>query len=414
MPGGTSSLSGPSPRAAMGPTARSAALLLLLVAILFPLRAESQAGERARHSPLAGSRVYGGAGCAGCHSVRGHGGDVGPDLARIDGERTLFQLGAALWNHLPALREHPGEGRTARSRLGPNETGRLVAFLSALGYFDPEGDPEEGRRYFQEKNCAECHQVGGVGGVVGPNLDYLRYLASPIQVAAAMWNHGPEMTRALEERQISRPQLPDSAFVDLVAFLRSASPGIAGSPLHVLPGDAAEGSRLYRSKRCVRCHGLPGQGGQVGPDLARQEADSPLLFAAAMWNHQPEMGREARRRGISMPRLEPAQMADLVAYLESVRRRTGGEALAEGREVVLRRGCLDCHTLAGRGAGTAPGLGDHRGLDSPAAVIGALWTHALVADSLDVPLSDWPHLEPEDVAGLSAFLSSTTDRDRRD
>lgn len=393
------------------PTAATLASLPLLLALLASRPAAAQTGEATRHNPLAGSRVYGDAGCAACHAIRGHGGEQGPDLASVEGDRTVFELGAVLWNHVSILAElGPGTGASP-SRLGPDEAGDLVAFLAVLGYFGPEGDPEEGRRLFRRKNCVECHQLGGTGGVVGPNLDFLSYLASPIEVAVAMWNHGPQMTRELEARAIPRPELSDAEFVDLVAFLRSASPDLTGASLRILPGDPADGSRLYRTKRCVRCHGLPGRGGGIGPDLAERQGErSPMLLAAAMWNHQPEMGEEARRRGLELARLSPAEMADLVAYLASVRRRSGGARRAEGRRVALRRGCLDCHTLGDRGGGTAAPLESYRLLGSPAAMVSALWNHVPAAETLEAPPSGWPRLPPGEGADLSAFLSSLDGR----
>ena len=117
--------------------------------------------------PVAGSHVFGAKGCVKCHSVNGVGGKVGPDLARIPRPRTFYDLAAALWDHAPRMAEKMRQLRIPRPQLDARETGDLVAFLYTLDYFDPPGRPDVGRRLFSEKQCIQCHQVGGTGGVVG-------------------------------------------------------------------------------------------------------------------------------------------------------------------------------------------------------------------------------------------------------
>src|SRR3989338_1428939 len=139
---------------------------------------------RPTHGPLAGSRVFGTKGCVKCHAVNGVGGKVGPDLGRVPRPRSFYELGAAMWNHLPKMAERMRELGIARPQLNPRETGDLIGFLYTLDYFDPPGNVEAGRRHFTEKKCVVCHQAGGTGGVVGPNLNFLQQFGSPILIAA--------------------------------------------------------------------------------------------------------------------------------------------------------------------------------------------------------------------------------------
>ena len=160
--------------------------------------------------PVAGSRVFGAKGCGKCHSINGVGGKIGPDLGRIPRPRSFYDLATAMWNHLPEMAERMRQFGIARPYLDPRETGDLIAFLYTLNYFDPPGNVQAGHRLFTEKKCVVCHQVGGTGGVVGPNLDGLARFGSPILVAAAMWNHGPAMAEAMRVRKIERPTFKDS------------------------------------------------------------------------------------------------------------------------------------------------------------------------------------------------------------
>jgi mono/diheme cytochrome c family protein len=386
-----------------------ARVVLVLLAVWAPAAALGQSVVGPTQDPLAGSRVFGEKGCARCHAINGVGGQVGPDLGRLPGPHGFYDLGAALWNHLPRMTERMRQLGIPRPRLDAREAGDLIAFLSTLNYFDPPGNVEKGRRLFTGKRCVICHQVGGIGGVLGPNLDFLGQYGSPIFVAATMWNHGPAMAEAMRRRGITRPRFEGSELADLIAYLRSASPERAEEPLYLIPGQADEGRRLFAEKRCAECHGASGRGGGIGPELSERRRESSLMqFAAAMWNKAPAMTEIMNRRGIPTPQLRPADMADLIAYLDSVRYFAVSGDARRGREVLTAKGCLGCHSVQGAGAKAAADLATVKGLDSPAAVMAALWNHSFAADRPTDRAKAWPELRPGDVADLVAFLGALT------
>jgi cytochrome c2 len=391
-------------RRTIGWSAGAGALL-----VLFALAVAS--GEplfSAAQDPLAGARVFGEKGCARCHAVNGIGGKIGPDLGRVGRPRSFFDLAAALWNHLPRMAGEMRQLGIPRPALDRQQAGDLIAFLFTLNYFDPPGNAETGRRLFFEKRCAVCHQVAGTGGVIGPNLDFVGQYGSPILVATAMWNHGPAMAELMRARRIERPAFQGSELLDLIAYLRSASPAPAQEPLHVLPGRADEGRRLFVEKRCVQCHSAGGPGGRVGPDLGQRGLHRSLTqFATAMWNKAPAMMAAMKAQGIALPQLRAEEMADLVAYLYAVRYFAEPGDPRKGRELLATRGCLTCHSLEGKGGAAAPDLARARGLDSPAGVVAALWSHS-VAGAERPPGSrpTWPELRPGEMADLMAFLQT--------
>jgi mono/diheme cytochrome c family protein len=356
--------------------------------------------------PLAGSRVFGDKGCVKCHSVNGVGGKIGPDLGRLPRPRTFFDLAAAMWNHLPRMSDRMRALGVARPRLDARETGDLMAFLYTLDYFDPPGTPATGRRLFVEKKCVVCHQVGGTGGVVGPTLDHLKQYGSPIFVAAAMWNHGPAMAEAMRARNIARPRFEAVELLDLIAYIRSASPLPVAGPLHVLPGRVEEGHRLFVDKRCRDCHGVAGKGAEIGPDLAERGVHRSLTqFAAAMWNKAPGMRAAMQSRGIPAPQLRAEEMADLVAYLYAVQYFAVPGDRLRGARLTRDKGCLGCHTVQGRDGKPPVDLAGGPRLESPAAVIAALWNHTAVADQAAAK-GGWAVLQAPEMADLVAFLRS--------
>lgn len=357
-------------------------------------------------NPVSGARVFRSKGCAGCHAVSGMGGQVGPDLARIPRPRSFYDLAAAMWNHYPYMAKRMRELAISRPALYPRETANLIAFLYTLDYFDPPGNVEAGQRLFVEKRCVVCHQVGGTGGVIGPNLDFLKQYGSPIFVATAMWNHGPTMAEAMRAKGIKRPTFEGSELVDLIAYLKSASPEPAEEPLYVLPGRANEGSRLFEEKRCGVCHSVTGKGGRVGPDLAERGLHRSMTeFAAAMWNKTPAMLKAMKARGISLPQLEPQEMADIVAYLYAVRYFADPGDSRKGGTLVKAKGCLKCHPVRGKGGNGAGDLARAKRLLSPAAVVSVMWNHALAMEEQgNVKKSDWPLFTPVEMADLVAYL----------
>ena len=385
-------------------TALVMALVLLRVGVVLaqPVLAPSQ-------DPMAGARVFGAKGCSKCHAVNGVGGKIGPDLAHIARPRTFYDLGADMWNHLHRMTAKMQELGIARPRLDAQETADLVGFLFTLNYFDAPGNPETGRKLFTEKRCVVCHTVGGVGGVVGPTLDHLSQFRSPIYVASAMWNHGPQMAERMREKGIERPAFTGNELRDLIAFLAPGTGGVQEGPVYALPGRPEAGRQLFATKGCVECHVVGGAGGRVGPDLvARGVRQSPVEFATTIWNKAPAMLAAMSGRGITLPQLSPAEMADIVAYLYSVRYFGAGGNITNGWAVATQKGCLNCHAVSGERGKPASDLTKLRGLDSPAAVVASLWNHAAVTPPSIAGGQkwEWPLFKSQEMADLIALLQS--------
>jgi mono/diheme cytochrome c family protein len=357
--------------------------------------------------PLAGSRVFGAKGCVKCHSINGVGGKVGPDLARILRPRSFYDVATAMWNHLPRMADRMKQLGITRPQLTAQEAGDLVGFLYTLNYFDPPGNTAAGRQLFSEKKCIVCHQVGGTGGVVGPNLDSLKQFASPIYVASAMWNHGPAMAEAMKAKGVERPTFTAEELRNLVAFLAPATGGAPEGPLYVLPGRPELGRDLFVEKKCIQCHSVGGVGGKVGPDLVGLGVRrSPVEFAATIWNKAPAMMAAMSTRGITVPQLRPEDMADLVAYLYSVRYFASGGSVPKGWLVASSKGCLQCHGVSGERGKPASDLTKAKGLDSSAAVLAALWNHTVVTARVAGHRLEWPVLKADEMADLVTLLES--------
>jgi len=374
------------------------ALFALGVQLSWPLAFAQPLGNPPQ-DPIAGARVFAVKGCSACHAVTAAGPSAARDLRRIASPRTLYDLASAMWSHPPHVRQL----RAREPRLNVRETGDLVAFLFAVDYWDADGDARVGGRLFMEKKCVICHQVAGTGGVVGPSLDRFKEYNSPILMAAMMWNHGPQMAEAMRTRGIDRPTLETTELRDLIAYLKSESSVPLAGPLYLLPGDASQGRRIFVEKRCMECHSGGGPGRSL---LGRGVRRNLIQFATAMWNKAPVM-MMSKRRGIVISHLSGDEMADLVAYLDSVGYFAYPGDAKRGQNLALDKACVVCHSAYGVGAPIGRENTWPQGLEASTVVISFAWNHSLIVDQAPGQAkAAWRPLAAEEMADLMAFVRS--------
>src|SRR5574341_1155268 len=90
---------------------------------------------------------------------------------------------------------------------------------------------------------------------------------------------------------------------------------------YFLAGDAKAGMQAFFNKGCARCHAVLGEGGRTAPDWARAPGAhlSAAELVAAMWNHAPAMWEKMRLEHLAPPKFTENEMANLFAFLYSVR-----------------------------------------------------------------------------------------------
>jgi cytochrome c oxidase cbb3-type subunit 3 len=120
--------------------------------------------------------------CALCHGLAARGGSRGPDLTR--GVWNHGGSDAAIFNTI--LHGLPGTLMPAND-LTDLETWQVVAFLRTVApaaAAPVAGNRAEGEKIFSgDGNCSVCHMVGGKGGRVGPDLTTVGSRRSPIFLA---------------------------------------------------------------------------------------------------------------------------------------------------------------------------------------------------------------------------------------
>jgi mono/diheme cytochrome c family protein len=398
---------------------RAAVVVLAAVVLLCASTSLTFAQQPAATDPfapgwrmLAGFDVFAAKGCGQCHSLRGMGSVTGPDLARVQSGTGFYDIGAAMWNHLPRMAAEMRQAGIERQRLTARETTDLIAFLFTAQYRDEAGDAKAGERLFASKGCAQCHAVGGNGGSVGPALDSVKRANSPVLVAAAMWNHGPAMAEAMRARGIARPTLEGKELLDIIAYVSAAARDTGGETAQVLPGTPATGEKLFSERHCATCHAVAGKGGRVGPDLGRSGHHVSLTeFSARMWNHGPKMWAAMKERGIDVPKLSGQDTADILAYLYVAHYFDPTASARRGAAALTAKGCTTCHSVNGKGGKVAADFAKSTVVGSPGGLIAGMWNHGpLMESAAQKQAVSWPMLKGRDLADIAAYLNSLNKR----
>jgi len=343
--------------------------------------------------------------CSICHSINGSGGRIAPDLSgKRAGTPAMGWLATVLWNHAPGMfrRLH---GSQSYPQLDSQEMADVLAFLYQAGNADPPGDARAGEKVFREKSCVTCHSVHSVGGHSAPDLSSIA-AAGRNEWVRAMWNHSQAMIEPVTRALGRWPQFMGNEMNDLVAFVTEGQfTNVQKKPA---AGNAERGWKAFQAG-CIQCHAVRGQGGNSGPELG-PEHDLPLsttTFASVLWNHAPSMAELSKTKGITLPIFQRDEMADLAAFLASLRYFEPSGSSFVGQRVFIVRGCAACHGPEADGSKLGPRIRAKGDQYTTVSFTSALWKHGprMInrAEALGVA---WPRLEATDIGDLVTFLNT--------
>lgn len=151
-----------------------------------------------------GETVFRAKACAKCHSLQQMWGGGLKDA-------TLTDVAVDMWNHAPRM-------TAATPTLSEDEMRKIVSYVWALQFFQPQGNAGRGKRVFAAKGCANCHNDASSGA---PNLTSLKGSFSDITMITVLWQHGPRMLERMNERKIQWPRFEGGQMKDLIAYLNS-------------------------------------------------------------------------------------------------------------------------------------------------------------------------------------------------
>ena len=386
----------------------------ILVGAILAVAVASVSAEVGRNpDPRLGMKVFSSKGCAGCHPVLGQGGKVGPDLSRSPATGDGFQLAAAMWNHAPQMWQRMSQEHFQLPTFELEEMEDLFAFLAMARSFDEPGDAQVGRQLFETKRCVECHALGGQGGRAGPDLASVANLRNPVAWVAAMWNHAAGMFQVLSQKNVPFPQFQGTEMVDLQSYIRLMGGAEQQPSDYLLPPTASRGAVLFQSKKCASCHSIGGRGGKIGPDLGRVVLPRRYgEIAVVMWNHAPQMNRLSKAASVPYPHFEPQELADVLAYLNSLPVTPRGNSAA-GAKAFAAKGCSACHATAPGEESEGPNLTRLQQDLTPASIGRTMWNHGpAMLQRMESSAIPWPLFNSKELADTLAFLESIHRRSR--
>jgi mono/diheme cytochrome c family protein len=266
-----------------------------LFAYFYAARYFEKLGEAERGKQLFDSKH-----CSECHSLAAAGGGIGPPVARWEALQAPIILIQQMWNHQTLMRGAMAAKNIPWPRLSSTELSDMLVYLRNLpqtrniqqSLLLPASGP--GDSLFREKGCSACH-FGGLA------LENRLGDSTLTDVAAAMWNHAPQM-------RLPPPQLNITEMEQIVSY-------IWAKQFFATKGDALRGHKTFDSKKCVVCHEDPSSG---APALSKPpEPYSAISMVSVLWKHGPTMLGRMQEKHIAWPQLSQNEMANLIAYLNS-------------------------------------------------------------------------------------------------
>ena len=239
--------------------------------------------------------------CTECHSMAGVGGTVGPPVEKWESLSAPIVLIERMWNHQTQMHNAMAARRIPWPQVTPQNLTDMLVYLQNLpqtrntqAILLLPSPGQGGEALFRDKGCAECHK-----GALA--LESRLGDSTLTDVAAAMWNHAPQMRQP-------PPELTVTEWRQLISY-------VWAKQFFAIRGDVARGHKVFDSKKCSVCHNDPSSG---APNLSKPaEPYSAITVVSALWLHGPVMLKMMQQKHIVWPQLTQNEMANVIAYLNS-------------------------------------------------------------------------------------------------
>ncbi len=302
--------------------------------------------------------------------------DLGERLAPTYGPHTLA---SALWNHTPEMwRQFSAQGARPPAAT-ESDWQDLFAYFYSLQFSEPVGQVSRGKEVLQSKRCTDCHSLTAATGRA-PSIQQWAHADDPVVLVYQLWNHASAMKNTFKAQKIEWKTLTGRDLMDLTAYVQNvqklapisefslpapetgkplfdASCGLCHRDSMSLamklrnknwmdigagiwnhselmptirmvspddmrkllayvwqlqydgpPGSRTLGQKAFADKGCAGCH----QGG-----IHNGKPITAFSIVAAAWGPARLAHQKIVTQGAAWPKLSPAEVANLVAYLNS-------------------------------------------------------------------------------------------------
>ncbi|MBZ5729313.1 MAG: cytochrome c [Acidobacteriia bacterium] len=329
--------------------------------------------------------------CIQCHSLKGHGGTLAPDLAkRVDRDYTPAVMASLMWNHAPAMWAAMKKQGIVKAELTPESASDLFAYFVSARYFEKPGDASRGKEAFAARHCAECHGITTSNAAGAPPVAKWESLADPIILAQQMWNHGARMREEFAKKKLTWQSLTAQELTDILVYLQNL-PETRNASLNFQFPPSDTGEALFQSKGCIGCH----TGARALETLLRNQTLTEIVVD--MWNHQPKMKQPP-------PVLTQEEMRQIISYIWARQYFRGDGNAERGKKVFAEKNCATCHNDPSSGA---PKLGKGKDAHSDITMISALWQHGpRMLELMSEKKLEWPRFTAQQMSDVIAYLNS--------
>jgi mono/diheme cytochrome c family protein len=266
-----------------------------LFAYFYAARFFEKPGEAER-----GKRLFQAKQCIECHAITASGGGAGPPVEKWESLHSPILLIQEMWNHQAQMHTAMASRGIAWTQLTSQDLDDMLVYLQNLPQTRAAEtsiewpSSENGEAIFRDKGCAACH--------VGKQALENRLGDSTLtDIAAAMWNHAPQMRQP-------PPELSSAEWGQLISY-------VWAQQFFASRGDAARGHKVFDSKKCAVCHNDASSG---APSLSKPaQPYSAISMVEVLWRHGPTMLSKMQEKHIAWPQFSQDDMANLTAYLNS-------------------------------------------------------------------------------------------------
>lgn len=329
--------------------------------------------------------LYGASFCSSCHAVQNEagnlvGGNVGPELTRVGNKVNPEWLQRWLNN--------PGDffpaTRMPHYRLDEKQNALLSAFLLnkkdndflANVHLPPSSADSvaHGKKLVTESGCAACHTINGANPPqnFAPDLTRVgsRALAQVVFAPGMKHNLPDYIAAKIHDPRSFGPALKmpkftlsDSQVDSLTTALLAQTDHAAAFPKELITAAAhssdyhpgGEAGRLMDDLRCLTCHAINGNGGDMAPDLTREGSAVQRAWLEEFLKN-PNTLRPALIRRMPKFNLSQGEIKTLSDYIQSAYQGPGldshtvdehtlnATAAATGKQLFYSKyGCNACH-----------------------------------------------------------------------
>jgi mono/diheme cytochrome c family protein len=327
--------------------------------------------------------------CVQCHSIKGQGGVLAPDLARrVDRDYTPAVMASLMWNHAPDMWSAMKQRGVTKGTMTEEKAADLFAYFVSARYFERPGDAARGKQVFAARHCASCHGITDSPNAAAPPVAKWESLADPVVLAQQMWNHGAKMRAEFAKKKLTWSTITAQELTDMLVYLQNLPQTRSLAANFAFP-PSDTGDKLFVSKGCSECH----TGKRAFEVLLKNQTLTDI--AVGMWNHQPNMKNPP-------PELSQEEIRQIIAYIWARQYFTGSGNAERGKGVFAEKKCASCHE-----GGGAPKLGKGKDAYSDITLVAALWQHGpQMLEQMKAKNLPWPRFTAAQMSDLIAYLNS--------